>query len=82
MSANQFLTVWEPPALKAVVQPDGACALNIRAEPNRDWEIQASNDLLSWETLATVKPTTMDFQYGDTAAAGMDCRFYRVISPE
>ena len=79
--ANQILTIWEPPALKAVVQPDGACALNIRAEPNRAWKIQASDDLLSWQTLATVTPTTMPFTFTDPAAAGRNCRFYRV-SPE
>ncbi|MHB1308010.1 MAG: FG-GAP-like repeat-containing protein [Limisphaerales bacterium] len=82
VAPNQILTVWEPPALKAVVQPDGACALNIRAQPNRAWQIQASNDLLSWQTLDTVTPTTMSFTFTDTAAIGMDCRFYRVISPE
>ncbi|MHB1309674.1 MAG: FG-GAP-like repeat-containing protein, partial [Limisphaerales bacterium] len=81
IAPNQILTVWEPPVLKAVVQADGACALNIRAEPNRAWQIQASNDLLTWQKLVEFKSATMDFQYGDTAAAGMDCRFYRV-SPE
>ncbi|MHB1310014.1 MAG: CRTAC1 family protein [Limisphaerales bacterium] len=81
VAPNQILTVWEPPALKAVVQPDGACALNIRAEPNWAWQIQASNDLLSWQTLDTVTPTTMPFTFTDTAAVGRNCRFYRV-SPE
>ena len=82
VAPNQFLTIWEPPALKAVVQPDGACALIIRAEPNRAWQIQASNDLLSWQTLDTVTPTSMPFTFTDTAAVSMDGRFYRVFSPE
>ena len=82
VAPNQIITIWEPPALKAIVQPDGGCALNVRAEPNRAWQIQASNDLLSWQTLASFSCATMDFQYGDTAAAGRECRFYRVICPE
>ena len=82
IAANQILTIWEPPALKAVVQPDGACALNIRAEPNRAWQIQASDDLLIWQTLDTVTPTAMPFTFTDTAAVSMDGRFYRVFSPE
>jgi hypothetical protein len=78
VSSDQFLTVWEPPFVTAAVQPDGTCVLNIRAEPNRAWQIQASSDLANWETLATVTPTTKEFEYGDTAAGSMICRFYRL----
>ncbi len=78
VAADQFLTVWEPPFLRAAVQPDGACVLNIRAEPNRAWQIQASSDLVTWETLTTVTPTALTYEYTDPVVAGMSCRFYRV----
>ena len=62
------------------MRADGACELSIKAEPNRGWQIQASGDLVTWQTLTTVTNTTVAFQFTDTAAAGMDCRFYRVES--
>ena len=80
VNADQILTVWEPPALKASLQSDGTCVLNIRAEPNRGWQIQASGDLATWQTLTTVTNTTLAFQYTDTGAVGVASRFYRVGS--
>ena len=80
VAANQILTVWEPPAVSAVVRADGACELTVKAEPNRGWQIKASSDLLTWQTLTTVTNTISGFQFTDTAAAGMACRFYRVES--
>jgi hypothetical protein len=78
VAVNQILTLYEPPAMSATVRADGACELNIKAEPNRGWQIQASGDLLNWETLTTVTNTSYQFQFTDPAVAGMDCRFYRV----
>ena len=80
VNADQILTASEPPALKAAVQPDGGCVLNIRAEPNRAWQIQASSNLAAWQTLATLTNTTLAFQYTDTGAVGVASRFYRVGS--
>jgi enediyne biosynthesis protein E4 len=80
VAANQVLTVYEPPALAAAVRADGACELTIKAEPNRGWQIQASSDLLTWQTLTNVTSTSYQFQFSDPAAAGMDCRFYRLQS--
>ena len=80
MAANQFLTLWEPPAISAAVREDGACELTITAEPNRGWQIQASGDLLTWQTLTTLTSTTATMYFIDTAAAAMNCRFYRVES--
>ena len=80
MNANQILTVWEPPTLKAAMQPDGARSLSLRAEPNRGWQIQASSDLATWQTLATTTNTTVGFQYTDATAIGSPSRFYRLKS--
>jgi hypothetical protein len=80
VAINQFLTLWEPPTLSAEVRADGTCELSIKAETDRGWQIQASSDLLTWQTLTTVTNTTVEFQFTDTAAAGMDCRFYQVKS--
>ena len=82
VAANQILTIWEPPALKAAMQADGACVLNIRAEPNQGWQIQASSDLVTWETIVTVTPTTVGFQHVDPAVPGMTRRFYRMLGEQ
>ncbi len=79
VAVDQIVTLWEPPALTAAVQPDGACVLSIRAEPNQGWQIQASGDLAEWQTLTTMTSGTIGFEFVDSAASGMDCRYYRVI---
>jgi enediyne biosynthesis protein E4 len=80
VAPKQFLTIWEPPALKAAIQEDGTCELTITAEPDRAWQIQASADLKAWQTLATVNNTTANFGYTDVASANMVCRFYRLVA--
>jgi hypothetical protein len=80
VATNQFLTVWEPPALRAAVLADGSCQLTITAEPNRAWRIEASADLKNWPKLETVTNPQATFQFKDTAANGMACRFYRVLA--
>jgi hypothetical protein len=79
VAADRILTLWESPALAAAVLPDGACALSIRAEPERPWQIQASGDLLEWQTLTTMTSGTVGFEFVDSTATGMDCRYYRVM---
>jgi hypothetical protein len=71
VAPKQFLTIWEPPALKAAVQADGTCLLTVTAEPNRAWRIQPSTDLETWQTIKTVTNTQATFQHTDTAANGM-----------
>jgi hypothetical protein len=79
VAVDQILTLWEPPALAAAVRPDGACVLSIRAELNRAWWIQASGDLLEWQTVTTMTSGSVGFEFVDSTATRMDCRFYRVM---
>ncbi|MHC1765543.1 MAG: CRTAC1 family protein [Verrucomicrobiia bacterium] len=76
---NQFLTVWEPPGLKAAMGDDGACVLTVSAEPNRTWRIEASVDLKTWQALATVNEPTTKSAYTDSDSSHMPRRFYRVV---
>lgn len=76
--ADQTLTLWEPPFLRAAVLADGSCELTVTAEPNRPWQIEASTDLSDWQLLATVTNSTPMFRHTDAAAGGLTCRFYRV----
>ncbi|MHC1769911.1 MAG: CRTAC1 family protein [Verrucomicrobiia bacterium] len=79
VAPKQFLTVWEPPAIKAAVGENGACLLTIKAEPNRAWRIEGSADLESWELLDKVTNTTCPFTYTDSGSTSGVCRFYRVM---
>ena len=80
VAPKQYLTVWEPPALRGAVVADGSCQLTVTAEPNRPWRIEASTDLKTWRKLETVTNTQATFQFKDTAANDMVCRFYRVVA--
>ena len=80
IAPKQYLTVWEPPALRAAVQPDGACNLTVVAQPNRAWRIEASADLAHWQELATVNTASSTLTYFDTATPHSGCRFYRVVA--
>ena len=78
VAADQILTVWEPPFLRAAMLANGACQLTVSAEPNRAWRLEASSDLRTWEPLATETHAEVTFQYTDTAASGAGRRFYRI----
>jgi hypothetical protein len=78
LTPNQFLTIWEAPALSAAILPDGACLLTITAEPNRAWRIESSTDLQAWAQLAKVTNLNAVFEYTDAKAIGAAYRFYRV----
>lgn len=80
VGANQFLTIWEPPVIRATTQNDGTCRLLITAEPNRPWQIQASSDLNTWRGIASITNNVPTIGYADETAAGMPCRFYRVVA--
>lgn len=80
VAPKQSLTIWEPPAIKAAVGESGGCVLTITAEPNRTWRIEGSEDLETWQVVATVTNATSTFSCTDSASAAMVCRFYRVVA--
>ena len=77
LPAGQFVTLWEPPAIRAALEPDGSCQLTIVAEPNRPWRIETSQNLVDWQSLATVTSANATYRYTDTAARATAHRFYR-----
>ncbi len=79
VAPRQFLTIWEPPAIKAAVGANGACLLTSTAEPNQTWRIEGSADLETWQVVATVTNTPPPtFGHTDSASVPMVCRFCRV----
>lgn len=80
VTSKQFLTIWEPPALRGAALADGSCLLTVTAEPNRAWRIQASTNLQTWQTVKTVTNPQATFQYTDAAEDANGWRFYRVAA--
>jgi uncharacterized repeat protein (TIGR03803 family) len=50
--------------------------------PNQSYEVQASTDLVNWETIATpTSDATGSFQFVDTAAGTLSYRYYKTSGP-
>jgi hypothetical protein len=59
----------------------GDVTLNLIGPPGRVVQIQASSDLTTWDTLATVTNITGTLQYLDTVPSETVQRFYRATMP-
>jgi enediyne biosynthesis protein E4 len=75
--ANQILTITEP----ARLVPESAGAFKIQCWINQSFDVQASPDLATWSTVATVTNTTGTLVFHDTQDDPQTggC-FYRVVS--
>ena len=81
-AANQLLTVWEPPMIQADLRAGGTCHLQVTAQPNRSWHIEASTDLKTWHDLGAVTNPTAKFEFIDAASPRPACCFYRVAAKD
>jgi hypothetical protein len=59
--------------------PDGSFQFTLTTAPGNVYDILASADLLSWQTIGTVTNTTGTIQFTDPDAISFDRRFYRAI---
>ena len=59
----------------------GRAQLNLSGGFGTTCRIQASTNLLNWDTLATLANTTGTLQYTDTNAPSFNRRFYRAVAP-
>jgi hypothetical protein len=81
VAVKQFLTVTEPPRLKALgFLPDGSFQLSLTGGIGLSYDIQTSTDLAVWSLLTTVTNTSRTISVIDTTAAGSGRRFYRALS--
>ncbi|MHC1765805.1 MAG: FG-GAP-like repeat-containing protein [Verrucomicrobiia bacterium] len=80
IAANQLLTVWEPPMIRADVGVGGACHLTVLAQPDRCWHIESSTDLKVWHELSQVTSPSAKFEYTDVTSPHPACCFYRVTA--
>ena len=52
----------------------------LRGEFDRWYQVQASTDLLSWQSLATMPATNPVVDFGDTSSSGLNRRFCRAVT--
>ncbi len=77
-----FLRPYSDLQFTAVGRADGQTQLVVEAEPNRSYVIQASSDLNTWETIATLSSESGTLQFQDVNAPEGGLRFYRAVSEE
>ncbi len=83
LSRFQFLPLGAPqPASLTVARslPADPFRFAFHGEFDRRYEVQASVDLFSWETFATVLATNPFVDFGDSNSLGLSRRFYRTVT--
>jgi hypothetical protein len=76
VARDQILTVTEPPRLI----PQSAGGFRIQCWINQSFDIQASADLASWTTVATVTNMTGKLVFEDVETSQHECRYYRAVA--
>ena len=83
ISSFQFVPLGAPqPATLTVAarSPASPFRFALHGEFDRWYQVHASTDLFSWQTLATMPATNPVMDIGDTSSVGMDRRFYRAVT--
>jgi hypothetical protein len=62
------------------VPPNRPVQFTIQAEPDRRYEVQASTNLSDWQELTTILATSHLVPFQDDNLAGLNQRFYRVVT--
>jgi hypothetical protein len=82
LSANQFLTITEPPRIEAVATTiGGAFHLRLTGRAGERYAIETSDDLETWAPWQTVTNTAASIDLFDSTASQTVRRFYRAAAP-
>jgi hypothetical protein len=79
----QFVPLGAPqPAVLTVTSgfPASPFRFALHGEFDRWYQVHASTDLFSWQTLATMPATNSVVGFGDTNSASLNRRFYRTLT--
>jgi hypothetical protein len=83
LSATQTFTVVVSPLAPAVLSSastgDGKVRLTLEGSDGPDYALQASTNLVQWETILTTNSPPMPFSWTDPSSAAFPLRFYRVL---
>jgi len=81
-STNAFLTTSSgthaKPQLSQVVFTNGTFNLTVNGDSGVDYIVQASTNMVTWQSLFTNHSPVPPFNWSDPAAAGFPRRFYRI----
>ncbi len=77
-----FLQPLDALQFTSIRRDGGSTELEFTGEPDREYTIQASNDLETWETLATLSSTTGLIVFQDINAPLALTRFYQAVPHE
>jgi hypothetical protein len=82
-STNAFLAVssgaYSTPQLSGVVFTNGTFSLTIAGDSGPDYIVQASTNLISWNSIFTNHSPAPPFIWSDTNAGNFNQQFYRVL---
>jgi hypothetical protein len=68
----------EQPQLNIVALPGRLAELNIIGDVGVSYELQISTNLVNWDNLVPITPTSSPYQYIDPGSPGVPVRFYRL----
>jgi hypothetical protein len=60
--------------------PNNQTQLTLTSTPDRRYDIQASSNLVNWQTLASLLATNISTNFTDTNGNGQERRFYRTVT--
>ena len=64
--------------IETVQLTDGQVRLTFSSQAGKDYLIEASSDLATWESAGTVTASGASAEFTDAAAPGFNQRFYRI----
>ncbi len=83
LSATNMITLtvtnYMRPVLGNFVVAHGSSSFTVSGNPNANYSIQASSNLVSWMTLQTTNPPTTPFIFVDPSGTSVSSRYYRAI---
>jgi len=69
-----------PNELRAIeVLPDGSARFELLGQPGYSYRVEASSDLVTWQSLGSVTATNAVMPFTDATAPGYAARFYRAV---
>jgi hypothetical protein len=77
--AALVITAYAPPAISDIAFNNGVFQMSITGDPGPDYIVQASTNLMFWESIYTNLAPTPPFIWSDTGATNFNQRFYRVL---
>ncbi len=77
LQSGRLLTEWEPPSFVT----GSGFQLPFKGVLNRRYEIQATTNLLHWNTITTFTNLTEHTNFTDPGALDFSQRYYRLVEP-